>query len=167
MASFALVLAACGGGGPAEDDGVQAPRPQPGVDVQEVTAEVHLDPATLRIDATATLDVLYPDTLQTLVLGLDDPMDVATVRVDGVDAPFRREGDALLVPVPPPAGDRLGLPTASASRRWKSSTAARRRPASTPTTRSASASSLPTAGPTARPGGCPASTTRPTRRGWT
>ena len=101
-ALLALLLAACGGG-PAEGDGVDAPGPQAGVDVQRVRAELRLDPATLRLDATAVLEVAHPDTLRTLVLGLDDPLEIVTVHVDGAPVLFWREGDALHVPLAAPA----------------------------------------------------------------
>jgi len=94
-----VALAACR----SADDGVDAPPPQPGVDVQLVTAVVTLDPETLALDATATLDVVHPDTLQRLVLGLDDAIEVVTVTVDGRAALFWRDGDALDVPLPVPA----------------------------------------------------------------
>ena len=100
--ALAVALAACGDR-PAESDGVDAPGPQPGVDVQAVRAVVELDPATLRLDATATLEITHPDTVRTLVLGLDDVLDVVTVRVGGVGALFWREGDALYVPLAAPA----------------------------------------------------------------
>ena len=93
-----LLLVGCGGG-PAENDGVDAPAPQPGVDVRAVRAEVRLNPETRQIGATASLDVAYPDTMRTLVLGLDDALEVLTVRVDGEAVLFWREGDALDVPV--------------------------------------------------------------------
>ena len=95
LAALALVLAACGGAG----DGVDAPPPQPGVDVREVRAEVWLDPDAMRIRARATLDVHHPDTLATLVLGLDDALDVQAVGVGGRAVRFRQDGDALLVPL--------------------------------------------------------------------
>ena len=93
------ILAGCSDAAPALDDGVDAPRPQAGVDVRQVTADVRLDPSTLRLDATATLDVAHPDTLRTLVLGLDDPMRVLAVTVDQRSVPFRQDGDALAVPL--------------------------------------------------------------------
>ena len=99
LAFVGLVLLAGCGGRPAEDDGVEAPLPQPGVDVRSVVATLDLDPASLAIEATAALDVTHPDSLRTLVLGLDDVMEVVTVRVDGVGALFWREGDALSVPL--------------------------------------------------------------------
>ncbi|WP_420455225.1 M1 family aminopeptidase [Rubrivirga sp.] len=92
-----LILAGCGG--PADRDSVDAPGPQPGVDVREVRAEVLLNPETRQIGATATLDVAHPDTLRTLVLGLDDALDVVTARVDGEAVLFWRDGDALSVPL--------------------------------------------------------------------
>ena len=98
----ALAASACGSE-PAQDDGVDAPRPQPGVDVRGVRAEIQLDPATLYLDATATLDVAHPGTLRALVLGLDDVLEVVTVHVDGAGVLFWREGDALHVPLAAPA----------------------------------------------------------------
>ena len=95
----AVALAGCRTPTPALDDGVSAPRPQPGVDVRRVTAVVRLDPATLAIEATATLDVAHPDTLQTLLLGLDDALAVSAVSVGGRPVPVTRDGDALAVPL--------------------------------------------------------------------
>ncbi len=95
-----------------------APAPQPGVDVESVAATVRLDPETLAIDATAALDVAHPDTLRTLTLGLDDALEVISVRVDGVAALFWREDDVLSVPLPGSSArsrvevDYLGTPTA-------------------------------------------------------
>ena len=91
------MLVGCGEA--AVDDGVEAPRPQPGVDVRHVRAEITLDPATRRIEATAALDVAHPDTLTRLLLGLDDALEVATVSVDGEPVLFWREADALDVPL--------------------------------------------------------------------
>ncbi len=102
----------------------------------------------------ATLDVAHPDTLTTLVLGLDDALEVVTVRVDGQAVLFWRDGDGLSVPL---AGGATRRPS-------RSSTAASRRPGSTPTRAPASASSTPTAGPTGRRAGSRPSTTRLTRR---
>ncbi len=99
----ALAAGACGDS-PAQDDGVDAPRPQPGVDVQAVRAEIRLDPETLALDATATLDVEHPDSLRALVFGLDDVLEVVTVQVDGAGVLFWREGDALHVPLAEAAG---------------------------------------------------------------
>ena len=99
LVALAVALGACSGG-PAGSDGVDAPPPQPGVDVREVRAEIELDPATLAITAVATLDVAVPDTLAALALGLDDAITVQSVTVGGAEAPFRRDGDALLVSLP-------------------------------------------------------------------
>ena len=99
-----IALAGCRGGGPAVGDGVEAPRPQPGVDVRAVRAEIALDPETLGLEARARLDVAHPDTLRTLVLGLDDALEVATTRVDGAVVLAWREGDALVVPLEGGAG---------------------------------------------------------------
>lgn len=96
LALLAAVAAGCGG---PTGDGVDAPPPQAGVDVQEVRAHVRLSPETLRIDARAVLTVAHPDTLRTLALGLDDALDVRGVRVGGRAVEARREGDALLVPL--------------------------------------------------------------------
>ncbi|MEM0963929.1 MAG: hypothetical protein AAGK21_15485, partial [Bacteroidota bacterium] len=97
---LAAVASGCGGAsGPAEDDGIEAPAPQPGVDVRAVRAVIDLDPETLRLDGVATLDVAVPDTLTRLALGFDDAMDISTVLVDGVGALFWRDGDGLYVPL--------------------------------------------------------------------
>ena len=98
LALLAVAASGCRGGDPA-DDGVEAPRPQPGVDVRHVRATVDLDPETRAIEATAALDVAHPDTLRRLALGLDDALEVVTVRVDGEAVLFWREGDALDVPL--------------------------------------------------------------------
>ena len=74
-----------------------APRPQDGVDVTAVTASITLDPATLEIDASATLEVAHPGALPTLTLGLDDVLDVVAVRLNGQPAAFERVGDAVSV----------------------------------------------------------------------
>ncbi len=97
--ALAVVVGACGSP-PAEEDGVVAPRPQPGVDVRSVVAVLDLDPATLALDAAATLEVSHPDTLRTLLLGLDDALAVASVTVRGRDAPFMRSDDVLSVSLP-------------------------------------------------------------------
>ena len=101
LAALAL-LAFVGCGEDAADDGVVAPRPQPGVDVTHVRAEIALDPATRSVDATATLDVAHPDTLTRLRLGLDDALEVVTVSVDGAAVLFWREADTLEVPLARP-----------------------------------------------------------------
>ncbi|PAP78236.1 M1 family metallopeptidase [Rubrivirga marina] len=93
------MVAVGGCGESAVDDGVEAPRPQPGVDVWHVRADITLDPATRQLDATAALDVVHPDTLGRLVFGLEDALEVVTVRVDGETVLFWREGDALDVPL--------------------------------------------------------------------
>jgi aminopeptidase N len=99
LALAALVLVSVGCGEDVVDDGVEAPRPQPGVDVTHVRAEIALDPATLRLDATAALDVAHPDTLTRLRLGLDDALEVVTASVDGEPVLFWREADTLTVPL--------------------------------------------------------------------
>lgn len=100
MRRWLLLLAAvASAAGCAPSDPVEAPGPQPGVDVREVRAEVRLQPETMRIGARAALDVAHPDTLQTLVLGLDDAMEVRTARVGGQPVLFWREGDALFLPL--------------------------------------------------------------------
>ncbi|WP_412060458.1 M1 family aminopeptidase [Rubrivirga sp. IMCC45206] len=96
-----LLLAACGGDAPS--DGVEAPGPQADVDVREVRAEITLDPATLALDGTVALTVAHPPSLVSLVLGLDDVLEVATVRVDGEGVLFVHDGDALHVPLFDPA----------------------------------------------------------------
>ncbi|MEM1117963.1 MAG: M1 family aminopeptidase [Bacteroidota bacterium] len=95
----ALLCFAVAGCGSEADDGVVAPAPQPGVDVRQIEAEIRLDPETLRLGARAALDVAHPDTLPTLALGLDDVLEVRTVRVDGEVVPHRREADALYIPL--------------------------------------------------------------------
>lgn len=97
LLGVALLAAGCGRG--AESDGVEAPPPQPGVDVRAVQAEIRLDPETLRLGGRAALTVLHPDTLQALILGLDDALEVRAARVDGQPALFWREGDALVLPL--------------------------------------------------------------------
>lgn len=94
-----LSLAACRDA----PDPVAAPGPQPGVDLRTVQAEIDLDPDTCALDALATLDLAHPDTLRTLVLGLDDALEVQAVSVDGAGVLFWREGDALHVPLDGPA----------------------------------------------------------------
>ena len=94
---IATLLAGCRTGPAA--DGVDAPPPQPGVDVLEVAATLALDPETLALRGRAVLEVAVPDTLTRLALGLDDALEVATVTVDGAGALFWREADALLVPL--------------------------------------------------------------------
>ncbi len=80
-------------------DPVETPAPQPGVDVQEVQVEVRLQPETLRIGARAALEVAHPDTLQTLVLGLSDALEVRAIRVNGQPVLYWQEGDGLYVPL--------------------------------------------------------------------
>ena len=101
MTRLLLLLVAVAGmvGCGRPSDPVEAPGPQPGVDVREVRAEVRLQPEELRIGVRAALDVAHPDTLQTLVLGLDDALEVRTARVDGQPVLFWREGDALHLPL--------------------------------------------------------------------
>ena len=102
-----LVLAGCLGD---PDASVVAPGPQAGVDVLETIAEIRLEPETLRLGGRAALVVRHPDTLGTLVLGLDDALEVRAVRVDGQDAAFDRDADALRVTL---AGGRGGGETTS------------------------------------------------------
>jgi aminopeptidase N len=78
---------------------VDAPPPQPGVDVEEIRAVVRLDPEAMTVEARATLVVRHPDTLAALALGLDDALDVRAVGVDGQAVRYRHRADALLVPV--------------------------------------------------------------------
>ncbi len=98
------LLAALAGCRSAPAGTIEAPAPQPGVDVQEVSASITLDPAALSIDATATLTVRHPS--GTLRLGLDRALLVRAVRVDAQPARFWREDDALLVPL---AGDTTSV----------------------------------------------------------
>ena len=97
----ALSLAACGGA--PTDDGIDAPAPQPGVDVEAVRAVIEVDPDDLSIQATATLDVAHPDSLTQLILGLEDGLDVTTVAVGGDAVLYWETGDRLYVPLPPGA----------------------------------------------------------------
>ena len=93
--SFVLLFAAC-----ASDGGtIEAPGPQPGVDVQRYAVDLDLDPEALAVSGRAALDVAHPAELATLALGLDRALDVAAVRVDGEPAPPARDGDALSVPL--------------------------------------------------------------------
>lgn len=94
---LALVASVAGCGDPG--DVVEAPGPQPGVDVREVRVEVRLQPDELRLGARAALDVAHPDTLRTLALGLDDALEVRTVRVNGQPVLYWQEGDGLYVPL--------------------------------------------------------------------
>ena len=96
-----IVAAALAGCRAAPPDPVEAPGPQPGVDVAAVQAWLRLDPATLRLGARAALTVRHPDTLTVLRLGLDDAMEVRAVRVGGQPVTATRDGDALLVPLQP------------------------------------------------------------------
>jgi aminopeptidase N len=80
-------------------DGVEAPPPQPGVDVTAYQAELRLDPETRRLGARAALDVTHPDTLSALRLGLDEGLEVRAVRVNAQPVQLRREGDVLTVPL--------------------------------------------------------------------
>ncbi len=96
LALFGLLAVVGCGDAP---DPAEAPGPQAGVDVREIRAEVRLQPEELRIGVRAALDVAHPDTLQTLVLGLDDALEVRTARVNGQPVLFWREGDALHLPL--------------------------------------------------------------------
>ncbi len=100
VALLLLALAGCRGDA---GDGVEAPGPQAGVDVRLVEAEIVLDPATLALDGTVALTLAHPPSLASLVLGLDDALEVATVRVDGQGVLFVHEGDALSIPLFDPA----------------------------------------------------------------
>ena len=100
VVGIAGIVALAGCRGPEADDGVEAPPPQPGVDVRAIEAEIRLDPETLRLGSRAALDVAHPDTLRTLVLGLDDVLEVRAARVDGQPVLFWRDGDALSLPLP-------------------------------------------------------------------
>ena len=95
LAALVALVAGCGDRG----DGVEAPTPQPGVDVRQVTVTLDLDPETRAIEATATLDVAHPDTLTRLALGLDDGLDVRTVAVGGRAVLFWEDADTLFVPL--------------------------------------------------------------------
>ncbi len=96
-----VALAGCRG---APADTIEAPAPQPGVDVVAATVRLALDPDALSIAATADLTVRHPSGLTPLRLGLDGALTVSSVRVDGQAVRFSRDGDALLVPV---GGDTL------------------------------------------------------------
>ena len=93
----ALTLGACGGG--AEDDGVDAPPPQDGVDVREVVASLRVEPDELAVDGTARLTVRHPADLAALDLGMDDALELRGVRVDRQPVDAARDGDALSVPL--------------------------------------------------------------------
>ena len=97
VAVAALALGACGGG--VDDDGVDAPPPQDDVDVQEVVASLRVEPERLAIDGTARLTVRHARDLATLVLGMDDALELLGVRVDGRPVDAARDGDALRVPL--------------------------------------------------------------------
>ncbi|WP_412068345.1 M1 family aminopeptidase [Rubrivirga sp. IMCC43871] len=100
LALLFLAFAGCRGDA---SDGVEAPGPQADVDVRGVRAEITLDPATLALDGTVALTITHPPSLVSLVLGLDDVLEVATVRVDGEGVLFVHDGDALRIPLFDPA----------------------------------------------------------------
>ena len=95
--ALVLALASCRGAPP---DPIEAPAPQPGVDVLSVVARLTLDPDALSISARARLVVRHPQRLEALRLGLDDALALRSVRVDGHLVAATRQGDALVVPLP-------------------------------------------------------------------
>ncbi|MDT0632092.1 M1 family aminopeptidase [Rubrivirga litoralis] len=95
-AALALLLVGCLAD---PDASVVAPPPQDGVDVLETIADLRLEPEALALGGRVSLVVAVPDTLGTLVLGLDDALTVRAVRVDGRPVEILRDGDALGVPV--------------------------------------------------------------------
>ena len=96
LLGLAAALAACGGD---DGDGVEAPRPQDGVDVRDVQVALRVDPATLQIAGRARLAVRHGPALAALDLGLDEAIEVRGVRVNGQPVPTARDGDALSVPL--------------------------------------------------------------------
>lgn len=100
LGAAALALAAC-----SADDAIEAPGPQPGVDVQRYTVALDLDPEALAVSGRATLDVAHPADLDVLVLGFDGAMAVELVRVDAQPVQHVRDGDALSVPLTPSGAD--------------------------------------------------------------
>lgn len=100
VASVALVLivAGCARGGGVED-APDVPEPQAGVNVTEVTMQLRVDPAEFTLSGSAALRVGHPVDLGVLRLGLDDAMEVTSVRVDGQAVDAERKGNALVVPV--------------------------------------------------------------------
>lgn len=85
---------------PAATDAVEAPLPQPGVNVEAVAAWLALDPDALRLEARVRLTVAHPDTLGTLALGLGDAMQVRAARVDGRPAATWHAADRLRIALP-------------------------------------------------------------------
>ena len=96
LALAACALAACER---APADPVEAPGPQPGVDIERIAVHVVLDPAALSVSGRARLVVRHPRRLAALRLGLDDALRVRAVRVEGRPVAYAREGDALVVPL--------------------------------------------------------------------
>ncbi len=99
LALAALLVGGCRDAAPAHDP-VAAPPPTPGADIRHMAAWLDVDTDALRIGARAALTVAHPARLDTLALGLDGALDVRTVRVDGLGVDARRDGDALLIPLP-------------------------------------------------------------------
>ncbi|MEL6615727.1 MAG: M1 family aminopeptidase [Bacteroidota bacterium] len=90
--------AGCARGGGVED-APDVPEPQAGVDVVDVTMTLRVDPTAFTLSGQAALRVAHPADLGTLRLGLDDAMQVESVRVDGRAVEPGREANALSVPV--------------------------------------------------------------------
>ena len=93
---LALALGACRS---PPDDPIEAPGPQPGVDVERAWVQIVLDPAALTVSGRARLVVRHPRRLTALRLGLDGALRLRSVRVDGRPVAYEREGDALVVPL--------------------------------------------------------------------
>lgn len=94
-----VLLLALGGCRSTPADPIEAPGPQPGVDVESARVQIWLDPAALTVSGRARLVVRHPRRLAALRLGLDSALRLRAVRVDGRPVEATREGDALVIPL--------------------------------------------------------------------
>lgn len=79
---------------------------QPGIDVLHYGLALDLPETGSRIEGIATLTVARAAGVDTLTLDLRT-LDVASVRIDGVETPFRRDTATIHIPLPRQGGDRL------------------------------------------------------------
>ena len=97
--ALCLALGACGAKGRGVEDALDVPEPQAGVDVQRLTLALRVDPTELAVSGRATLRVMHPNDLGTLVLGLSSAMQVDLVRVNQQPVQITHEENALAIPV--------------------------------------------------------------------
>ncbi|MFM7535025.1 MAG: M1 family metallopeptidase [Acidimicrobiales bacterium] len=90
----ATTIAAAGGDG--IGDALFPTLGNPGIDVERYDLDLGYDPATDRLDATATIALRATARLASFQLDLAG-LTVASVRVEGRDATFRQRGDELVV----------------------------------------------------------------------